>query len=68
MSKPGQVQIENRWDYIKVYGSAAFVHFRQKILGDGIDRDEQSEIRIREKDGDDSWKIIHVGVICKPSS
>lgn len=68
MSKPAQVQIENRWDHIKVYGSAAFVHFRQKILGDGIERDEQSEIRILEKDGDGNWKIIHVGVIRKPSS
>ncbi|NBW37702.1 MAG: hypothetical protein EBR30_22320 [Cytophagia bacterium] len=68
MSKPAAVQIENQWDHIKVYGHAAFVHFRQKIHGDGIERDEQSEIRVLEKDSEGQWKIIHVGVIRKPGS
>lgn len=68
MSKPAPVQVDNRWDHIKIYGNAAFVHFRQKIHGDGIDRDEQSEIRILEKDASGNWKIVHVGVIRKPSS
>jgi hypothetical protein len=66
MSKPATVKIENRWVDIQVYGSGAFVHFRQKISGDGIDREEQSEVRILERNSQGLWKIVHVGVIRKP--
>lgn len=65
-SKPAQVKIENSWDNVKIYGNGAFVSFRQRIWGDGIERDEQSEIRILEKDNLGNWKIVHVGVIRKP--
>jgi hypothetical protein len=66
MSKPASVKIDNTWDEIKVYGAGAFVLFRQKISGDGIERDEQSEVRILEKDVNGAWRIAHVGVIRKP--
>lgn len=68
MSKPSKVKIENRWVNIQVYGNGAFVHFWQKISGDGIERDEQSEVRILERDAAGAWKIVHVGVIRKPKS
>jgi hypothetical protein len=66
MSNPTKVEIENRWIDIQVYGTGAFAHFRQKISSDGIDREEQSEVRILEKDSQGAWKIVHVGVIRKP--
>lgn len=67
-SKPAQVKIENSWDNVKIYGTGAFVSFRQRISGDGIEREEQSEVRILEKDNLGNWRIVHVGVIRKPKT
>jgi hypothetical protein len=65
MSKPAKVTIDNKWDEITIYGNVAYVHFRQKVGGDGIERSELSEVRVLEKGSDGKWRIVHMGAVSK---
>jgi hypothetical protein len=65
MSKPAKVTINNTWEEINVYGKVAYVHFRQKVGGDGIERSELSEVRFLEKGSDGKWRIVHMGAVSK---
>jgi len=65
-SKPSDVKIERKWLETRVYGTGAFVRFKQRLIVDGVPGIEQTEIRILEKDKDKKdWKIVLVGVLKK---
>lgn len=66
-SKPNNAQVERTWMEIRVYGDGAFARFKQRLVSpDGIKGDEQTEIRILEKDKKkNEWKIALVGVLRK---
>lgn len=63
-SKPANTKIERKWLETRVYGTGAFVRFKQRVIVDGVPGIEQTEIRILEKDKKD-WKIVLVGVLKK---
>ena len=65
-SKPSNSKIERQWLETRVYGTGAFVRFKQRIITNGVPGVEQTEIRILEKDKDKKdWKIVLVGVLKK---
>ena len=66
-SKPDyRMQIERKWDEVKVYGNGAYARFKQYVITDGVRGPEQLEIRILEKDQTrNEWKILLVGVLKK---
>jgi hypothetical protein len=65
-SKPANTKIERTWQEVRVYGDGAFARFKQRVVTDGVPGDEQTEIRILEKDKKSGWKIVLVGVLKKP--
>ena len=65
-SKPDyNTRIERNWQEVKVYGNGAYARFKQYVVTDGKRGPEQLEIRILEKDKDNKWKILLVGVLKK---
>jgi hypothetical protein len=65
-SKPDyNTHIERNWQEVKVYGNGAYARFKQYVVTDGKRGPEQLEIRILEKDKDNKWKILLVGVLKK---
>ena len=51
-SKPSNAKIERKWLETRVYGTGAFVRFKQQLIANGVRGIEQTEIRILEKEKD----------------
>jgi len=64
--KPANTNIERTWQEVRVYGDGAFARFKQRVITNGMAGEEQTEIRILEKDKKTGWKIVLVGVLKKP--
>ena len=65
--KPNHSKVERTWMEIRVYGDGAFARFNQRVTSpEGVAGNEQTEIRILEKDKKQNvWKIALVGVLRK---
>jgi hypothetical protein len=63
--KPSNAKVERTWMEIRVYGDGAFARFKQRVTSaEGVRGNEQTEIRILEKDKkENKWKIALVGVL-----
>lgn len=57
--------IERTWEDLRVYKDGAYARFKQRVVTNGVQGPEQTEIRVLEKDRDKQWKIVLVGVLKK---
>lgn len=65
-TKPTDIEIERKWEDLRIYKNGAYARYKQVVITDGVRGPEQTEIRILEKDRKSKeWKIILVGVLKK---
>lgn len=62
-TKPGDIEIDRKWEDLRIYKDGAYARFRQTLITDGVRGPEQTEIRVLEKDKEKQWKIILVAVL-----
>ncbi|MEO5602455.1 MAG: hypothetical protein ABIR06_16155 [Cyclobacteriaceae bacterium] len=65
-SKPSNINIDRKWEDLRIYKDGAYARFKQTLVTNGVRGPEQTEIRVLEKDKtDNSWKIVLVAVLKK---
>lgn len=66
-SRPIDIEVDRTWEDLRIYKDGAYARFKQKVITDGVEGPEQTEIRVLERDKQDGnkWKIILVGVLKK---
>ena len=65
-TKPIVIDVERTWEDLRIYKDGAYARFKQRVITNGVEGPEQTEIRVLERDRKDKqWKIILVGVLKK---